>query len=97
MITYEVTVEVRPDLWEAFERFMIDRHIPDLMATGCFASASMSRSEPGRYRARYDAHDRQALNRYMNEHALRLRRHVAESFPEGLSFQREEWEVLANF
>ena len=72
-------------------------HIPDLVATGCFASASLSRSEPGRYRARYVAHDREALDRYMRDHAARLREHGAETVPEGITFEREEWEVLASF
>ena len=43
-ITYEVTANVEPELAEAYERFMIDRHIPDLMATGEFASATLGRS-----------------------------------------------------
>ena len=97
MITYEVTVKVRADLRESFERFMIDQHVPDLMATGCFASASLSRSAQGRYRASYVANDRNALDLYMEEHAFRLRGHVMKSFPEGLSFEREEWEVLGTF
>jgi hypothetical protein len=97
MIIYEVTVKVRQDLRESFERFMIDRHIPDLMATGCFVSASFLRDAADRYRARYEAQDREALNRYFGEHASRLRGDVAELFPEGISFEREEWEVLARF
>ena len=97
MIAYEVTIETRLDLCESFERFMVDRHIPDLMATGCFASALFSRGVAGRYRARYEAPDREALDRYFAEHAAQLRGDVAELFPDGISFEREEWEVLARF
>ena len=96
-IAYEVAVEVREDLRDAFERFMTERHIPDLMATLCFREAHFERSEPRQYRTRYEAHDRAALQRYMNEHAARLREHMAETFPEGLRFEREEWETLASF
>ena len=96
-IAYEVAADVREDLRDAFERFMTERHIPDLMATGCFGEAHFERSAPGGYRTRYEAHDRAALDRYMKEHASRLRDHVAETFPDGITFEREEWETLANF
>jgi len=29
-VTYEITAEVREDLCEKYEQFMIERHIPDL-------------------------------------------------------------------
>ena len=92
-----MTVEVREGSWEEFERFMTERHIPDLIATGCFREAHFERSAPGRYRTRYEAHDRAALERYMEDHAARLRDDVARIFPEGLSFEREEWETLSSF
>jgi hypothetical protein len=95
MVTYEITATVRADLCEAYERYMRERHIPDLLETGSFAGASFSRSAPGRYRVRYEAHDRAALERYLAEHAPRLRRHMTESFPEGVEISREEWDVLA--
>lgn len=94
MITYEVTQTVRPDLCAAYERYMVDLHVPDLLATGAFAGASFGRSAPGRYRLRYEAKDRAALDRYLTEHASRLRKHVLEKFPAGVESTREEWEVL---
>ncbi|MER3444465.1 MAG: hypothetical protein C4333_10245 [Meiothermus sp.] len=94
MITYEVTATVRPDLCEAYERYMRERHIPDLLQTSAFAGASFSRSAPGRYRVRYEAHDRAALDCYLAHHAPRLRQHLLEQFPEGVELSREEWEVL---
>ena len=95
MVTYEITATVRADLCEAYERYMCERHIPDLLKTGSFAGASFSRSAPGRYRVRYEAYDRAALDRYLAEHAPRLRRHMSEMFPEGVELTREEWSVLA--
>lgn len=95
MVTYEITATVRDDLCAAYERYMCERHIPDLLKTGSFAGASFSRSAPGRYRVRYEAHDRAALGRYLAEHAARLRQHLAETFPEGVEISREEWDVLA--
>ena len=96
-IAYEVTAEVGEEFRDEFERFMIERHIPDLMATGCFREAHFESAATGRYRTRYEAIDREALGRYFSEHAARLRAHVSGTFPEGINFAREEWETLASF
>ena len=97
MVTYEVTSTVREDLCAAYELFMRERHIPDLLETGCFVQASLSRSAPGRYRVRYEAHDRAALDRYLAEHATRLRAAFAKEFPAGIEASREEWTVLGSW
>jgi hypothetical protein len=96
-ITYEITAVVPDSLCADFERFMIDRHIPDLLKTGAFAGATFSRSSPGRYRIRYEAYGQESLGEYLEKHAPLLRAHVAERFPEGIEFTREEWEILASF
>jgi uncharacterized glyoxalase superfamily protein PhnB len=93
-LTYEVTTEVRAELREAYERYMRDRHIPDVLQTGCFASASLSTSAPGRYRVRYEAWHRDALDAYLRDHAAELRAHFSTTFPHGIEVTREEWVVL---
>ena len=95
IVTYEVTATVRADLSEAYERYMRERHIPDVLATGAFVGASFSRSAPGRYRVRYEAHGREALDGYLADHAPRLRQHFADTLPDGVTLSREEWDVLA--
>ena len=97
MITYEITATVELDLVVRYEDYMRSRHIPDLLGTGCFLAATFSRSAAGRYRIRYEAADREALARYLSEHAAELRAHVAEVFPEGVHLSREEWEVLESW
>lgn len=97
MLTYEITATVRPDLCDAYERYMRERHIPDLMQTGAFIAASFSRSAAGRYRIRYEAATRQALDAYLTEHAPRLRQHFTDTFPEGIELSREEWTVLESW
>ena len=72
MITYEITATVDPGLVEAYERYMRERHIPDLLATGCFYGASLARAAPGRYLARYEAESESDLENYL-AHAARLR------------------------
>lgn len=94
MINYEVTAIVDRDLVPAYEEYMRSRHVPDLLATGCFTEASFSRADGNRYRARYEAPDEVALERYLAEHASRLRAHVHEQFPAGVQLSRETWTVL---
>jgi hypothetical protein len=93
VVTYEVTAVVRADLIDGYEAYM-RRHIPELLATGCFERASFARSTVNRYRIRYDARDQQSLDRYLAEHAQRLRADFVEHFPEGVDVSRENWQVL---
>lgn len=94
MLTYEITALVRADLCGAYERYMTDRHIPDVMQTGAFIAATFSRSGPGRYRIRYEAPSREAMDAYLAEHAPVLRQHFMDTFPSGVELSREEWTVL---
>ena len=94
MITYEITAQVRADLVDNYERYMRERHIADVVATGHFASASFSRSAPGRYRIRYEAFDQSSLDTYLKDCAAQLRKHFNDHFPEGVDLTRENWEVV---
>ena len=93
-ITYEITAIVRPDICGEYERYMIERHIPDLLETGAFEGASLSRSAEGRYCVRYEASSRETLDQYLAQHAPRLRQHFGETFPNGIELSREEWEQI---
>ncbi|MCU0636654.1 MAG: DUF4286 family protein [Gemmatimonadaceae bacterium] len=94
MIVYEVTALVRPELAATYEAYLRTEHIPDLLATGCFVSARLTQAGIGRYRISYDVADTASLDRYMAEHAARLRAEVRERFPDGLSLERDVWTVM---
>ena len=96
MVTYEIMASVEPAITEEYERFMTERHIPDLLATGHFASATFSRSKY-RYRIRYEARDQAALDVYLAEDAPRLRADFHEHFPSGVQLSREIWDVIGTF
>jgi hypothetical protein len=96
-VTYEVTTTVEPALVEAYERYMRVTHIPDLLATGCFHGAAFTRSAPGRYRIRYQAPAEADLERYLAEHAARLRDDFAAHFPRGITVSREVWVALQSW
>jgi len=97
MVTYEVTTLVESGLVEAYERYMRQRHIPDVLATGCFSEAAFTRAAAGRYRVRYEAPSELDLERYLAIHAPRLREEFASRFPDGLTVSRELWVALQSW
>ena len=97
MVTYEVTTTVDPRLVEAYERYMRQVHIPDLLATGCFHGAALTRSATGRYRVRYEARTEADLERYLATHATRIRDDFASHFPEGVTASREVWIAIQSW
>ena len=93
-IVYEVTAAVDSALADRFEDFMAERHLPDMMATGCFLSASLTRCVD-RFRITYVAADRAAINKYAAEYGERLRADTIGRFPNGVEITRETWPVIA--
>lgn len=96
-VTYEVTATVRADVAARWEAYMREKHIRDVLATGLFSEATFERCAPDRYRVRYLAHSREDLDAYLERHAARLRGDVGVHFPEGLTFERAEWQPLGEF
>lgn len=96
MVIYEVTAVVEPDRTAEYEEY-IRHHVPDLLATGCFTAASFDKSAPGRYRVRYQSAVREDLDRYLRDHASRLRADFAKHFPSGVQISREVWETLQDW
>ncbi len=94
MIAYEVTAEVEERLVAAFEGYMRDTHIPEVLASACFRAAMLERSSPGRYRTRYLAGSRADLDRYLENHTAALRADFSAHFPEGVALSREVWSTL---
>ncbi len=94
MVTYEITTQVDPRWIESYERYMRQVHVPELLATGCFHAAALTRSAPGRYRVRYEAASEADLDRYLETHAAGLREAFAAHFPEGITVSREVWTGL---
>jgi hypothetical protein len=89
-IHYEVTAVVREDLIPAYDRY-IPGHMADVLATGCFDDAAISRAAPGHYRVRYTTTSHEVLERYLAEHAPRLRADLLAHFPEGIELSRTTW------
>lgn len=94
MVIYEITAVVQIELIEEYEKYMRERHIPDLLETGYFRGAYFTRSAKNRYRVQYHAHDQKALDEYLETNANRLRADFLAHFPEGVELVREVWNVL---
>jgi hypothetical protein len=94
MIIYEITASVKPELVEKYEQYMCERHIPDLLKTGYFTGAVFTCTTENRYRIRYEAFDKEALDKYLTRDAERLRADFLDHFPAGVELTREVWEVL---
>lgn len=96
-VTYEVTVTVGDTLIEAFAEYMTERHIPEVLATGCFLRATFVTDNAGTFRTAYHADDREQLDRYLDQFAEALRNDFAANFPEGVTVKRQEWYVIKDF
>lgn len=94
MVIYEITAVVRAEFVEEYEKYMRERHIPDLLETGYFKQAYFTRSAENRYRIQYHAHNQTALDEYLKTKAEILRADFLAHFPEGAEVSREIWEIL---
>ena len=91
MILYEVTLQVDPSLAGAVESHMLEEHVPQIFATGCFAQIHFDRASTTRFRTRYLARTHSDLDRYLQQHASRLRTEFQARFPTGVTITRETW------
>ncbi|WP_369413826.1 DUF4286 family protein [Lentiprolixibacter aurantiacus] len=100
MIIYNVTINIDEKVQQSWLEWMREEHIPDMLATGKFTEAKMSKvlveEEMGgvTYSVQYTALNRESLERYYNEDAPRLRRDTQQRFGEHFVAFRTELEVL---
>lgn len=93
-VIYEITAVVKAEFVEAYEIYMRERHIPDVLATKYFHAAYFTRTLENRYRIQYHARNEEILRDYLNKEAERLRADFNAHFPEGIELSREVWAVL---
>ena len=93
-VLYEVTATPSPELRDVYERYMRETHIRDVLATGCFTGADFAVASSGSFRTSYIAARQEELDRYLDQHAQRLRADFASHFPAGITLSREVWTVV---
>lgn len=94
MIIYEITAKVRLDLIKEFEGFMKDVHVQDLLDTGYFEGAEMSKVTDGIYQIQYFVKDRETLKKYLETDAEHLREDFNTQFSEGVTTSREILDII---
>lgn len=80
-------------LADTIETYLRVTHVPEVLETGCFAGAYVSRLDPVSFRTTYVAHDPASLEDYFAKHTARLRDEFVRRFPSGVTLTREEWIV----
>ena len=94
MILYEVILDVEASLDAAVDEHMRLRHIPEIFATGCFRRIRFQRSSSHRFRTSSEAESATDLQRYLLDHAPRLRAEFLAEVPSGVGRTRETWHDL---
>ena len=96
MLIYEVTAIVDGELTAAYERYMVEQHIPDLLATGHIQAAFFAKTGL-QYKMGYHADSQKQLDMYLADHAERLRADLKDHFPTGIEFSRQVFEIVKLF
>ena len=76
---------------------MRNKHVREVVATGCFLDGRFEQSAPDVYRSRYTAASQEDLDRYLAEHAAALRADFHAHFPSGVKLTRYVWTEQARF
>ncbi len=101
MLIYNVTLHVEDSIVSRWLDWMKSTHIPEVLATGKFLEATMTRilSEEdtggSSYSVQYKVKDRKTLERYYREDAERLRKETLKHFGDTVIAFRTELEVLS--
>jgi hypothetical protein len=93
---YEVTAVVAEELTEEFESYMSGEHIPDVLATECFAAAFFAK-EGNRYTFGYHVNTPEDMQRYLDNHSAKLRDDVVQRFGDSVQISRRMLDVIKLF
>ncbi|AWI25304.1 DUF4286 family protein [Flavobacterium pallidum] len=102
MIIYNVTLNLDETIHEQWLRWMQEKHITEVLATGKFTSARLIRvlveEEMGgvTYAIQYTTDCRETLQRYYDEDAPRLREEGQRLFGDKMIAFRTELEVMSD-
>lgn len=101
MIIYNVTINIEDDAHDEWLSWMKDKHIPDMLATGKFTHAKMTKvlveEEMGgtSYSVQYTCPDKSTLERYYQENADEMRADGQKRFTNKFVAFRTELEVIS--
>ena len=90
---YEVTVEYTGADAQGFETYMSDTHIPEVLATGCFAAAFFAK-EGSRYTVGYHVDTPDDMRHYLDDFAPKLRDDVTSRFGTTIAISRRTLDII---
>ena len=102
MYIYNVTTNIQESVHDEWIKWMQEKHIPDVLATGKFLSAKMSKvlveEDMGgiTYSVQFTTTDKETLKKYYENDAPRLREEVQKLFSGKFVSFRTELEVLSD-
>ena len=100
MYIYNVTINIEESAHDQWLKWMHEKHIPDMIATGKFSKALMSRvminEEMGglTYSIQFTTESKEMLEKYYKEDADRLRSETTKLFPNKFVAFRTELEII---
>ncbi len=103
MIIYNVTTNIHESAHDQWMIWMQHKHIPEMLATGKFSSAKMTRvlieEEMGgvTYSVQYLTDSRETLQKYYQQEAEALREEGVKLFGDKMLTFRTELEVISEF
>ena len=101
MILYNVTINIHESVHDQWMRWMQEKHIADVLATGKFSAARMVKvlveEDMGgtTYSIQYTTDSRETLQRYYDEDAPRLREEGLQLFGDKMLAFRTELELIS--
>ncbi|HUN81816.1 MAG TPA: DUF4286 family protein, partial [Phycisphaerae bacterium] len=93
---YEVLATARDESsGRAWAEWLLSKHLADVIAAGAMSARLVKLDEPARtYAAQYEFESREAFDRYVRDHAPRLRAEGIELFGDRLMYTRRTGEIL---
>ncbi len=101
MVIYNVTVNIDNSVREEWLQWMREKHVPDVVATGCFSSGTIYKihveEEQGTsYSIQYRSPSLDAVNRYMKNFAPDLQKEHSEKYKDKYVAFRTVLEEMMN-
>jgi len=103
MYIYNVTINIEESIHEKWKKWMLEKHIPDMLATGKFSKALMSRVLVEEamggitFSVQYTTDSKKTLDKYYQEDADRLRKEALQLFPNKFVAFRTELQIIKQF
>ncbi|MEP6676265.1 MAG: DUF4286 family protein [Ferruginibacter sp.] len=100
MIIYNVTTKIHHSIHEAWLQWLKDEHVPEIIATGCFVSATIVRllevdeEEGPTYAVQYFADSKALYNLYVEKYAVIMRQRCTDKWQDRFIAFRSVMQVV---